>query len=351
MPRGAQSHLRSRRCMPATNWGLRGRGIRDGSPVTTAFCRAFREPCRDGRRAAWQNWEASAEFHWGPRWRSRALRRVRIWATSRLRLRRFIWHYSMCVWDGGWGIRATKRTGQAWGRRWDWDICFRRCIGQSDQQKGYVYLSDGGHFENLAVYELIRRRCRLIVACDADCDPQYDFDNLLSLIEKARTDFGVHIEINCEPIRPVAGQRESGVNHVTGTIYYDVNNLHDTGTLIFIKASMPTKDGVPGRTPVERKLPDDVWHYWKAEPDISASEHGGPVVRRTAIRELSGAGGAHWAGCVAGDCQGDGGSADVIGDTKMRMSCSHTHPQLLSERVGGISYRKPAGQRASAGLN
>jgi hypothetical protein len=41
----------------------------------------------------------------------------------------------------------------------------------------------------------------------------------------------------------------------------------------------------------------------------------------------------------------------VIGDTKMRMSCSHTHPQLLSERVGGISYRKPAGQRASAGLN
>ena len=139
-------------------------------------------------------------------------------------------------------------------------------LGQSDQQKGYVYLSDGGHFENLAVYELIRRRCRLIVACDADCDPQYDFDNLLSLIEKARTDFGVRIEINCEPIRPIAGQRESGVNHVTGTIYYDVNNLHDTGTLIFIKASMPTKDGVPGRTPVERKLPDDVWHYWKVNP-------------------------------------------------------------------------------------
>jgi predicted acylesterase/phospholipase RssA len=139
-------------------------------------------------------------------------------------------------------------------------------LGQSDQQKGYVYLSDGGHFENLAVYELIRRRCRLIVACDADCDPQYDFDNLLSLIEKARTDFGVRIEINCEPIRPVVGQRESGVNHVTGTIYYDVNNLHDTGTLIFIKASMPTKDGVPGRTPVERKLPDDVWHYWKVNP-------------------------------------------------------------------------------------
>jgi hypothetical protein len=136
-------------------------------------------------------------------------------------------------------------------------------IGQSDQQKGYVYLSDGGHFENLAVYELIRRRCRLIVACDAGCDPQYDFENLLSLIEKARTDFGVHIDINYEAIRPDAGTIESGTNHVTGKIYYDPKNLHDTGTLILIKASMPTKDGVPGRTPAERKLPEDVWRYWK----------------------------------------------------------------------------------------
>jgi predicted acylesterase/phospholipase RssA len=139
-------------------------------------------------------------------------------------------------------------------------------IGQSDQQKGYVYLSDGGHFENLAVYELLRRRCRLIVACDVDCDPGYSFDNLVSLIEKARTDFGVHIEINCEGIRPGEGKRESGMNHAVGKIYYDPNNIHDAGTLIFVKASMPTRDGVPGRNPVERKLPDDVWHYWKLNP-------------------------------------------------------------------------------------
>jgi len=33
--------------------------------------------------------------------------------------------------------------------------------------------------------------------------------------------------------------------------------------LIVIKASMPTKQVVPGKTPAERKLPDDVWHYWK----------------------------------------------------------------------------------------
>jgi hypothetical protein len=136
-------------------------------------------------------------------------------------------------------------------------------FGQSDQKKGYVYLSDGGHFENLAVYELIRRRCRLIVACDADCDPQYQFENLLSLIEKARTDFGVRIEINYEAIRPAAGQRESGANHIVGTIYYDPRNLKDTGILIFIKASLPKKDVADAEPsgPECLKLPDDVWHY------------------------------------------------------------------------------------------
>jgi predicted acylesterase/phospholipase RssA len=168
----------------------------------------------------------------------------------------------------GWWM-GNPRYEQSWpslGPPLGLGYLLSEVLGQSDQQKGYVYLSDGGHFENLAVYELIRRRCRLIVACDADCDPQYDFDNLLSLIEKARTDFGVRIEIKHEAIRPGAGQRESGVNHVSGTIYYDPNNIHDIGTLILVKASMPTKEGVPGRNPAERKLPDDVWHYWRLNP-------------------------------------------------------------------------------------
>ncbi len=141
-------------------------------------------------------------------------------------------------------------------------------LGQSDQQKGYVYLSDGGHFENLAVYELIRRHCRVIVACDGDCDLQFQFENLLSLIEKARTDFGARIEINYETIRPSDGARESEVNHVVGTIYYDPKNPKDTGKLIFVKASLPKKPeaGMKPRDSEQRTLPDDVWQYAKLHP-------------------------------------------------------------------------------------
>jgi hypothetical protein len=57
----------------------------------------------------------------------------------------------------------------------------------------YWYLTDGGHFENLGAYELIRRRLRLIVIIDAGGDPDYVFSDLANLIRKARLDFGAEI--------------------------------------------------------------------------------------------------------------------------------------------------------------
>jgi hypothetical protein len=57
----------------------------------------------------------------------------------------------------------------------------------------YWYLTDGGHFENMGGYELIRRRLRLIVIVDAEADPDYTFGGLSDLIRKARTDFGAEI--------------------------------------------------------------------------------------------------------------------------------------------------------------
>ena len=55
-------------------------------------------------------------------------------------------------------------------------------------------LSDGGHFENLGGYELIRRRLPVIVIVDAEADPEYTFEGLSNLVRKARLDFGAEIE-------------------------------------------------------------------------------------------------------------------------------------------------------------
>lgn len=62
----------------------------------------------------------------------------------------------------------------------------------------YLALSDGGHFENTASYELIRRRLDLIVVSEAGQDENFSFDDVANLVEKVRVDFGVHIRFDPE---------------------------------------------------------------------------------------------------------------------------------------------------------
>jgi len=60
------------------------------------------------------------------------------------------------------------------------------------------YLSDGGHFDNTALYELLRpeRSVKLAVVCDCGCDPQYQFADIANVIRLARIDFGTEIEVD-----------------------------------------------------------------------------------------------------------------------------------------------------------
>ena len=66
--------------------------------------------------------------------------------------------------------------------------------GQTERDGSYVHLSDGGHFDNTRLYELIRRRCRYIVALDATPDRRANTDNLATLIRLSKNDFGVGID-------------------------------------------------------------------------------------------------------------------------------------------------------------
>jgi hypothetical protein len=72
---------------------------------------------------------------------------------------------------------------------------FAEALGMTDSTSPYVYLSDGGHFDNLGFYEMVLRRCRFIVISDASTDPGYAFESLAFSIRQIRVDFGVPIEI------------------------------------------------------------------------------------------------------------------------------------------------------------
>jgi len=68
------------------------------------------------------------------------------------------------------------------------------CLAQfRGPNSGRWYLTDGGHYENTAAYELIRRRLPLIVVCDDGADPGYQFGDLANLVRKARLDFCTEI--------------------------------------------------------------------------------------------------------------------------------------------------------------
>ena len=57
-------------------------------------------------------------------------------------------------------------------------------------------ISDGGHIENLAIYELLRRRCKLIIAVDAGADPKFTFEELENLAIRARNELGLEIRFS-----------------------------------------------------------------------------------------------------------------------------------------------------------
>lgn len=74
-------------------------------------------------------------------------------------------------------------------------VLLQEACGLTNETFPWVHLSDGGHFENLGLYEMVRRRCHFIVAIDAGCDPERRFEDLGNAIRKIRIDFGIPIEM------------------------------------------------------------------------------------------------------------------------------------------------------------
>jgi hypothetical protein len=136
----------------------------------------------------------------------------------------------------------------------------RELLGATNDDNKYVYLSDGGHFENLAVYELVRRGCRLIVACDASCDGGYLFGDLHNAIERCRTDFGVEIEVDTSQLKP----NKDGLSQshfAVGKIHYvpGSEQNEDLGILIYLKPALQADDpaGVLGYKAANSHFPHD----------------------------------------------------------------------------------------------
>ena len=117
-------------------------------------------------------------------------------------------------------------------------------FGLANERRAFVHLSDGGHFENLAVYEMLRRRCGLILVVDAGCDQQFLFDDLGSLQRLAKVDLNAEIHV---PIDQLNMLKAGTISFVKATVTYrdkTTNAEKGAGDLYYIKPSVP-KDAQP----------------------------------------------------------------------------------------------------------
>jgi len=132
-------------------------------------------------------------------------------------------------------LSTGTRTGPHWGLLY----LLNELLGHTNDESSYVYVSDGGHFENLGIYELVRRRCRFIIACDAGEDHGLKFGDIGNAIEKCRSDFGVDIEIDIERLRLQKDTGKSDWHCAIGTIHYEyVDSNLTSGTLVYLKSSL-----------------------------------------------------------------------------------------------------------------
>ena len=138
-------------------------------------------------------------------------------------------------------------------------------ISRTNANRMRVLLSDGGHIENLGVFELLRRRCRLIFAVDAGADPDFTFQDLQELIIQARNILGVKIEFSVMPetvIRPEPSHGYSRAHFAVASIS-DLPGAYENlkgyrGILIYVKASLKAPDIV--RKTKEPSYLYKTWH-------------------------------------------------------------------------------------------
>jgi hypothetical protein len=160
----------------------------------------------------------------------------------------------------GWWL---ANPGEAGRNFWDEDgpafgirPFLDEALGRTTDENRYVYLSDGGHFENLGIYEMVVRRCKYIVVIDAGADGDYTKEDLGSAVRKIRIDLGISIEfpwgIDIDKKLGAKGRRCA-----LGTIRYDLmDEGAEAGELLYIKPVLTGNE------------PADVKNYGCASPQF-----------------------------------------------------------------------------------
>ena len=137
--------------------------------------------------------------------------------------------------------------------------------GQLRSDSSRIYITDGGHIDDIGLYQLLKRKCKLIIVIDAEADAGMNFGAFTDVQRFARIDLGVRISLDWRPVRDAALARDSDRNKTippdsnlhrrhfaVGKIIYEDDPVE--GILIYVKASV-TGDEADYVLDYERRYP------------------------------------------------------------------------------------------------
>jgi hypothetical protein len=145
--------------------------------------------------------------------------------------------------------RSTKTVERRFYPRPRATYLARELFGLNHVRQKYLYVTDGGHYENLGLVELLRRGCTHIFCFDASGGES--FSSLGDAVALARSELQVEIQIDPEPLVPKGERKLADSDSVVGTITYPGGG--PTGTLVY------------SRTVMTAKAPWDVHAYHEAD--------------------------------------------------------------------------------------
>jgi hypothetical protein len=199
-------------------------------------------------------------------------------------------------WLGNPGPPGAK-TWRRKGPRYSVGPLFSEAIGNTTDLYKYVNLSDGGHFENLGLYEMVLRRCHFIVVSDGAEDPDCAFADLGEAVRKIRIDFGIPIEFGTMTIYPrsaIDTLKSPGHNCAVGRIRYSVVDGADApdGIIVYIKPACYGDE------------PRDIYEYFKTNPTFPHESTGDQFFSESQFESYRMLG-AHTMEKLCTDCDGD----------------------------------------------
>lgn len=138
----------------------------------------------------------------------------------------------------------------------------RELFGRNHLDARFIYVSDGGHYENLGLVELLRRGCTTIWCVDASGESIDTFGTIADAVSIARSELSVDIDVDPRVMAPDPAATGAAARFVRRTHVICPVHYHDgtEGRLVIVKA------GVPEDAPADVLQAHASWKSFPCDP-------------------------------------------------------------------------------------